>query len=135
MVLRELLTLTDYLATQSFCQLDILRVHLKSMRIVGQRVLTCDQQDVLKNNQLLFNTLLGNWLIWKKQSLWKSNLLMTPGSQETAKAVIWPCGVIISSIGHFESTTEVWVNSWWKAASLQSTGSSKIQAHFIKQTT
>ena len=39
MVVRELLRLSGGLANQSFCQLDILRVQLKSNWIVGESLL------------------------------------------------------------------------------------------------
>ena len=43
MVLTEFFTLSDGLANQSFCRLDISRVQLKSKRIVGQRPLASDE--------------------------------------------------------------------------------------------
>ena len=43
MVVRDLLTLSDGLANQSFCGLDISRVQLKTKSIVGERLLASDQ--------------------------------------------------------------------------------------------
>ena len=45
-------------------------------------------------------------------------LAITDGTHGTLESVRWPCEPIILSIGHFESRTEVQLNSWRKATSL-----------------
>ena len=44
MVLTKFFRLSDGLANQSFCRLDISRVQLKSNRIVGERPLASDDE-------------------------------------------------------------------------------------------
>ena len=47
---------------------------------------------------------------FQKSYLWKSTLLMTRGTQESAQTVRWPYKQIIFWIEHFESQTEVQLN-------------------------
>ena len=42
----------------------------------------------------------------------KKFLASTHGTLGTLETVRWPCELIILSIGHFESPTEVQLNSW-----------------------
>ena len=53
-------------------------------------------------------------------------------TQGTAQTVRWSCETIISSIKHLEGSTEVELNSWWKAASCWSMNSFKVRANFIE---
>ena len=64
------------------------------------------------------------WLVWKlihleklvSRSLWMMSCCTT-GTSETFR---WPWEEIILSIRHFESPTEVQLNSWWKTVNLWS---------------
>ena len=46
----------------------------------------------------------------------------THGIQAIAETLRWPCEPIILSIGHFESPTEVQLNSWQKASKQSENG-------------
>ena len=66
---------------------------------------------------IFFNGWFGNLLISNKLAL-RGRLLMSCWTQETAQPVRWSCEPIILSIGHFESLTEVQLNSWRKTVCL-----------------
>ena len=56
-------------------------------------------------------------LNFKIYSFGKKNSVMefltsAQGTNRTLQSVRWPCEPIILSIGHFESPTEVQLNSW-----------------------
>ena len=45
-------------------------------------------------------------------------LVNTDGTHGTLQTVRWPCQPIILLIRHFESPTEVQLNSWYKTSTL-----------------
>ena len=45
-------------------------------------------------------------------------LVNTDGIHGTLESVRWPCEPITLSVGHFEGSTEVQLNGWFKAGSL-----------------
>ena len=66
MALTELLRLSDGLANQSFCQLDISRVQLKYNWTVSKRLLTSGSKPVWKSRLLLKAQLIFfKWMVWK----------------------------------------------------------------------
>ena len=124
MVLTELLQQLDGLENRSLRGSGISRVQLMSNRIVGKKLLATDFKTVCKSRLILskaqlifFNGWSGNSII-SKELTWKRFCMISCCTQGTAQTFRWPCEPTILSIGHFESPTEVQLNSWWKTASL-----------------
>ena len=114
----ELLKLSDEFVNWSFCQLDISRVQVKSNWTVGKRLPASDSKTFWKSRLILSKSLLfffygrfGNWFLWK-ELVWRSFWMMSCCTQGTAQTFRWPCKPIILSIGHFQSPTELQLNSW-----------------------
>ena len=69
--------------------------------------------------------------LFRKNCLWNSPLEMTRGTRATTQTDRWPWEPIISSIGDFESPTEIVLNGWQKAANLWPTSSLQMVAIFF----
>ena len=65
---------------------------------------------------------------FRKNLFWRSLWMMSCCTLVTPQNLRCPCKPIILSIGFFEGPTEVPMNSWWKAASLWSRSSDRMQA-------
>ena len=135
-VLTDLFRLSDGLANRSFCRSDISEVHLKSNETFGKKYLASDSKTVYKSRLILskaqlifFNGLFGNCIISKELTL-KEFLYDVMLTQRTAQTFRWPCEWIILSNRHFESPTEVQLNSWWKTVSLWWRSSYIMQTNF-----
>ena len=125
-VLRELFRLLDSFPNRSFCRSDISRIQVKSNWSIGKRLVASDSKKVWKTKLILLKSLLIFFNGWfrnsfiSKELALKESLQMSCCTRRTAQALRWSCEPIILSIGHFESPTEVQLNSWWKTVSLWS---------------
>ena len=129
MVLTKLFRLSGGFANPSFCGSDISRVQLKSNWTVGEKFLVSDQEAVrecrltlLKGQWTFFQCLISKLIHLDKKPMMEF-LVNADGTHETLQTVRWSCEPIILWIRHFESPTEVQLNSWWKVPSLWSRSS------------
>ena len=128
MVLKELRRLSEGLVNRSFCRLNISRVQRKFSWQVGKELLASDSKTVWKSRVNLNLSKAGLIFLmvslkihsFRKNELRRSLGMMSCCTPATPQTVRWPCETIILLFTHFESSTEVQLNSWWMTASLWS---------------
>ena len=126
MVPRQLLRPKDGHSKGAFCQSYILTAQQSPTEQLVKASKAWAQQAAWKCKLILLRE---QWNFFEctefhsfqKNCFWKSHLLMTSSTQGKTQTIRWPWEPIILLIKHFEGSTEVQRNSWWKVSNLWST--------------